>query len=248
MADQTLAQTGSLSVPPRPQSRPWLSRKLAGALRASRCWLGYLLARRPHRVSELVDFVMGNHFFWAIQVPAELEALGEIVADLRPERALEIGTARGGTLLFLTRLASPRATIISIDLPGGRFGGGYNRRRRWFYQRFARRGQRLHLLQGDSHSPEMLARAKAALAGRLLDYLFIDGDHTYQGVRSDFEMYAPLVRKGGVIAFHDIAEHPPSTGCQVSRFWNQIKRQYRHVEIIEDRKQGWAGIGVLYVD
>jgi hypothetical protein len=42
---------------------------------------------------------------------------------------LEIGTARGGTLFFLTRLASPHATIVSVDLPGGPFGGGYPRRR-----------------------------------------------------------------------------------------------------------------------
>jgi predicted O-methyltransferase YrrM len=43
-----------------------------------------------------------------------------------------------------------------------------------------------------------------------LDFLFIDGDHTYKGVKEDFEMYSPLVRKGGVIAFHDITKHPHS--------------------------------------
>jgi cephalosporin hydroxylase len=183
-----------------------------------------------------------------MQVPIELAALGEILAERRPEWALEIGTAKGGTLLFLTRLASHQATIVSVDLPNGRFGGGYGPRRRWFYQRFARRKQKLHLLQGDSHSPEMLHRAKAALEGQPLDYLFIDGDHTYEGVKRDFELYSPLVRKGGLIAFHDIAEHPPEIGCEVAQFWNEIKTRYRHSEFIEDRNQGWAGIGVLYVD
>jgi hypothetical protein len=33
--------------------------------------------------------------------------------------------------------------------------------------------------------------------------LFIDGDHRYEGVRRDFEMYSPLVGAGGLIAFHD---------------------------------------------
>jgi cephalosporin hydroxylase len=176
-------------------------------------------------------------------VPSELTALGEILTARRPERALEIGTAHGGTLLFLTRLASPQATIVSIDLPGGKFGGGYGRTRAWLYKRFARRRQRLQLLQGDSHSRDMLDRVKAALRGQELGYLFIDGDHTYEGVKQDFELYAPLVRKGGVIALHDIAEHPATTGCEVSRFWNQIKSQYRHIEIIKDRRQGWAGTG-----
>jgi predicted O-methyltransferase YrrM len=199
-------------------------------------------------VPVLVDFAVGNYFFYAVQQPEELTALGEILAGRRPERALEIGTADGGTLLFLTRLAAPRATIVSIDLPGGRFGGGYSASRAWFYKRFARRGQRLQLLRGDSHTGEMLERVKAVLGGQALDYLFIDGDHTYDGVKRDFELYAPLVRKGGIIALHDVAEHRPASGCEVSRFWNEIKSQYRHTEIIKDRQQGWAGVGVLCVD
>jgi predicted O-methyltransferase YrrM len=250
MADQTFAQTGALKDPFAPKTTQEYTphSMLAKRLRGIQCWLRYALVGRRRSVPGLVDLALGNHFFNAIQVPGELLNLGRILAALQPERALEIGTARGGTLLFLTRLASPRATILSIDLPGGRFGGGYSPRRGLVYRRFARRGQRLHLFQGDSHSASMLQRAKIALGGEMLDYLFIDGDHTYEGVKKDFETYSPLVRKGGVIALHDVAEHSPNTGCEVSRFWNELKSRYRHAEIIEDRKQGWAGIGVLYVD
>ncbi len=180
-------------------------------------------------------------------MPIELSALGEILAELRPERALEIGTARGGTLLFLTRLASPHATIVSVDLPGGMFGGGYNARRKWFYQRFARRRQRLFPFQVDSHSVEALQSVKAALENQPLDYLFIDGDHTYEGVTKDFEMYGPLVRKGGLIAFHDIVEGPSEAVGGVPQFWREIKPRYRHREIINDPLQGGYGIGILYV-
>jgi cephalosporin hydroxylase len=194
-----------------------------------------------------MDFLVEDHFIRAVQIRSELAALAEIILKLCPERALEIGTASGGTLFFLTRLASPRATIISVDLPGGPFGGGYGPIRAWCYRRFARRGQKIHLLQGNSHRSEMLARVKRILRGQTLDYLFIDGDHTYDGVRSDFEMYGPLVRSGGVIALHDIAEHPPETGCEVSRFWCEIKHRYRHREIIADQHQGWAGLGIIYV-
>ena len=250
MADQTLAETGALKAPaaPRPVQEYTLRYKFAWRWRAARCWARYALVGQHRGVPGLADFILGNHFFVAAQVPAELSALGEILAPLRPECALEIGTYHGGTLLLLCKLASPQAAIVSVDLPGGRFGGGYSSRRRWFYQRFGQRRQRLHLLRGDSHSHEMLARAKAALRGQPLDYLFIDGDHTYEGVKQDFELYAPLVQRGGIIALHDIAEHPPAAGCEVAKLWNQLKSQYRHAEIIEDRNQGWAGIGVLYVD
>jgi hypothetical protein len=60
-------------------------------------------------------------------------------------------------------------------------------------------------------------------------------------------MYSPLVREGGIIAFHDICPHPPETKCEVNRFWNEIKQRYKFAEIVEDRDQKWAGIGVLYV-
>jgi predicted O-methyltransferase YrrM len=211
-------------------------------------WARLLMFDRRAGLEELVDMVMRSEFFPAQQVPSELRSLGEILQALRPAYAMEIGTWKGGTLFFLTRLASPRAKIISVDLPGGRYGGGYSGVRAWLYRRFAHREQQLHLFRGDSHSGEMLAIVKRVLGGQPLDYLFIDGDHAYEGVKRDFELYAPLVGKGGVIAFHDIADHPAETRCEVSLFWNEIRLKYRHAEIVADQGQGWAGIGVLYVD
>jgi cephalosporin hydroxylase len=119
--------------------------------------------------------------------------------------------------------------------------------RKWFYQRFARRNQRLHLLQGDSHSAEMLEQVNATLAGQPLDYLFIDGDHRYEGVKRDFEMYGPLVRKGGLIAFHDIVEGPSEAVGGVPQLWREIKYRYSHVEFIKDPQQGGLGLGVLFI-
>jgi cephalosporin hydroxylase len=225
-----------------------LLRKVARGLKTSCCCIRYLIVGARRGVPGLVDFVSGDHFFSAEQVASELTGLGEILAVGRPQCALEIGTARGGTLLFLTRLASPQATIISVDLPGGKFGGGYSGTRAWLYKRFARRRQRLQLLQGDSHSRDMLDKVKAALRGQELDYLFIDGDHSYAGVKCDFEMYGPMVKRGGLIAFHDIVEGPPEGVGGVPQLWREIKSKYRHIEIIKDRQQGGWGIGVLYLD
>ncbi len=214
MADQTMAETSTLNEPAEETTRQdyTLRYKLTWRLRVGWAWARYLLVGRRQGVPALVDFVFKNYFFTAIQVRSELTALGEILAELRPQRALEIGTAQGGTLLFLTRLASPTATLASIDLEGGEFGGGYSETRQWFYERFARRKQHLHLIRGDSHQFWMRRRLGEVFDGRPLDYLFIDGDHRYEGVKKDFEMYGPMVGKGGVIAFHDIVEGPPGMG------------------------------------
>jgi len=235
-----VAQTGALMGPfaemPK-RHAAFLSNVGRGWRTGCRC-IHYLLLGPPKGVPGLVDFVCGDHFLSAGQVVSELAALGEILAARRPERALEIGTARGGTLLFLCGVASPQATIISVDLQGGKFGGGYGRTQGWLYKRFARRKQRLQLLQGDSHSRDILDKVKAALRGQELDYLFIDGDHSYPGVKCDFEMYGPMVRKGGLIAFHDIVEGPPETVGGAPRLWGEIKSKYRHIEIIKAPPSG----------
>ena len=60
-------------------------------------------------------------------------------------------------------------------------------------------------------------------------------------------MYSSLVKEGGIIAFHDIAKYPHETTCDVNKFWNEIKKDYEFLEIIEDINQNWAGIGVIYL-
>ena len=61
-------------------------------------------------------------------------------------------------------------------------------------------------------------------------------------------MYAPLVRPGGLIALHDIhgSVLVPSSQCHV--YWREAKRRYRTVEFIADRAKGAGmGIGVIFL-
>lgn len=49
--------------------------------------------------------------------------------------------------------------------------------------------------------------ALAQASERQYDALIIDGDHTYAGVKSDFDLYAYMVRIGGFILFDDYGAH-----------------------------------------
>jgi predicted O-methyltransferase YrrM len=162
---------------------------------------------------------------------------------------LELGTARGGTLFVLTSAAADDAVLVAVDMPEGQrsFGGNvaYQRRRRLF-ESFARQQQRVVYLARDSHRPETLAHVRRALDDRPLDLLFIDGDHSYDGVAADFETYVPLVRRGGIVALHDIVPGPPEAVGGVPDFWRQV-RDETAVELVEDWDQGGWGIGVLRV-
>jgi predicted O-methyltransferase YrrM len=87
-----------------------------------------------------------------------------------------------------------------------------------------------------------------ALAGREIDFLFIDGDHTYEGVKSDFEMYSPLVRAGGLVAFHDIVPDRFETTGEVHIYWNELKqRGYEQRELIDLVGSRGYGIGVVFL-
>ena len=183
----------------------------------------------------------------AMQKLRELAPLIGLLMRRSPSVVVEIGTARGGTFYAWCRVAGPNATIVSIDLAGGPFGGDRATTDSSALRRYGQPGQLLHFIQDDSHDMKTRARLEEVLRGREIDFLMIDGDHTYEGVRQDFEMYAPLVGRGRPIAFHDILPHPEDSLCEVDRFWNEIRSGYRHIELTDEGAQ-YGGIGVLYWD
>jgi predicted O-methyltransferase YrrM len=216
------------------------------------CGVRFFFLRLPRNATaeELVGFSFNaaGGLLQLAQVRSEIIQLTALLGKRRLKTIVEIGTAHGGTLFLWCRQADPEATIVSIDLPGGIHGGGYPYWKSWIYRRFPPGAQKLHLLRGDSHKPEMLARLKSVLPGDgRVDFLFIDGDHTYEGVKADFEMYSGLVRSGGLIAFHDICKHPEQLNCHVDRYWQEVKGKHRAVEFVEDTNQGGFGIGVIEV-
>jgi predicted O-methyltransferase YrrM len=186
----------------------------------------------------------------AFQKVSELEPLISLVRERQPQTVVEIGTHKGGTLFAWCQAAHPRALIVSIDLPEGLFGGGYSVEEARRFQTFAQPGQELHTMRADSHKRRTRWRLKSLLAGRPIDFLLIDGDHTYEGVKRDWEIYEPLVAPEGLIAFHDILEHPKQPLCKVDQLWNELAPGHRTAEFIDpddDRGHGqWGGIGVIF--
>jgi cephalosporin hydroxylase len=223
-----------------------------------------LAVRRADGLDDLLDVAYEFNFAgiriapW--QIRSEIRGLLETLQPTQPRLALEIGTEGGGSLFLLAQVAAEDATLISVDIPQGEFGDGYPRWRAPLYRSFATRQQRIELLRADSHDPQTLTSVKSLLHGRPLDFLFIDGDHTREGVEADFEMYSPLVKEGGLIAFHDIV--PSAAGVSadqgerdgsaptywsgdVPAFWQALKQGYAVREFVADRTQQAYGIGLL---
>jgi predicted O-methyltransferase YrrM len=193
----------------------------------------------------------GSGYFKTIeprQNASEIESLYKYICELSPKNILEIGTARGGTLYLWTQAAKDDAIIVSVDLPGGNFGGAYPTCRIPFYQAFAKPSQNLHLLRCDSHSHKTLETVQKLFDAKPLDFIFIDGDHTYEGVKTDFRFYSPLVRPGGLIGIHDILPRPDLPEIQVDRFWKEIRKKHDTIELVGPISSGrQIGIGLIRV-
>ena len=205
--------------------------------------------------SENIDGVI-NYCFYVLggiirplQIPHEFKGFLQVFKDKAPKTILEIGTASGGSLFSLCKLAPSDATLLSIDLPEGKFGGGYPEWKTPIYRLFKKDNQKIYLLREDSHLEQTVKKVNDILLGKKIDFLFIDGDHSYDGVKKDFEMYSSLVNKGGIIAFHDVAPNglPEFTGG-VPKFWKEIKNKYTYEEFIQDEKQTGYGIGCLFIN
>ena len=173
-----------------------------------------------------------------MQVRSEIAEFLAHVRVAEPRSVLEIGRGNGGTLYLLARAAAPDALLVSLD------NREDDRAHFRLLRSFARGDQSVVIRRADSQSEETRDSVAKVFGPRQLDLLFIDGDHAYDGVRRDYELYAPLVRPGGLIAFHDIVDGPESAVGDVPRFWREVKESLvEPVELVESHAQGGYGIG-----
>ena len=198
----------------------------------------------------------------AYQVPFEIESLQKLVASKKPQVIVEIGSANGGTIPRWLFIEGVR-TVVSVDLPGGKFGGVSAEEKeiiRSECEEYATaHGFEFHQILGDSHEKSTVNKLEESLLGRQIDFLFIDGDHSYAGVLNDFAMYSGMVKEGGLIAFHDIlnSKFHKKSGSYVQALWHRLKKMFASVEFITDDKEeykrimpwsypsGFGGIGVI---
>ncbi len=145
-----------------------------------------------------------------------------IAAHLKaPKFGVELGVA-GGRFTEHLLATFPTLHMVAVDqwqaqAPQDR--AGFETYEAWDFKRlereFAERTQpyreRLTVLRCDT------AEA-AALVQRDFDFVFIDAEHTYEGVRDDIAAWAPKIVAGGLLSGHDYCAKFPGVKQAVDEF------------------------------
>lgn len=186
---------------------------------------------------KLIDCLSGMIF---AQDMREWNAMLPFVRGARS--ILEIGSRFGESIYHLAKEMQVPGKVVVVDLPSGdgvQVDPEPSLRERG--NDICRMGIDFHGILANSRDPEVIKRVKEHGP---YDFVFIDGDHSYQGVKADWENYGHL---GKVVALHDIAGQP---GCY--RLWEELRQEYRTVEFTHSRDGNvnngvWMGIGVVFV-
>lgn len=183
-------------------------------------------------ISQIVDVAFST--FNIVQNREEITWMAEKIKELRPEVIVEIGTERGGSMFVWDSVGQHPGLRICIDMCDGTT-------KQFRENAFRKAGtlDNIQFIEGNSHTDEVYNKLIELLRGCKIDYLFIDGDHSYEGVKQDFEKYSPLVRDGGYVGFHDVinSEQNKKTNCDVYKFWQELKEGKNYLDIKECIKQ-----------
>ena len=147
----------------------------------------------------------------------DLRIILPIIKSINPKIILEIGMWHGHSFKLWYDAFSPEL-IIGIDLMKKPSDAVEVSSPNCHY-----------LWESDSNGMATVNRVNEILNGRKIDFLFIDGDHHFDFVKQDWQFYSPLVRKGGIVFFHDVIYQSPNE--EVYKFWPSVKLVYPYVEL-----------------
>lgn len=166
-----------------------------------------------------------------IQTREEISEMAERAKSNQPSTLIEIGSAKGGTAYIWSRYLDTPDTILCLDMD-------FNGREEFFDYFASYSGKQIFCLEGNSHADGTKNRVEEILSGEQIDFLYIDGDHSYQGVKSDFEMYKPLMLNDAIIGMHDVENQ--NTG--VPEFWSELEQEYDCEKIPQEGASGVTGL------
>ena len=164
----------------------------------------------------------------------------DLIRNIEPNLVVELGTLRGTSLFSISQAIKDEklsANIYAVDTWKGDEHTGYYNNEVWKsvneIKRKYYKDLNIHLVRST------FDEAIVNFEDKSIDVLHIDGLHTYEAVKHDFENWLQKVHNNGIILFHDINVGEADFG--VYKLWDELKRKYITVEFTQS-----FGLGVLF--
>lgn len=156
------------------------------------------------------------NFFWLgvpiIQIPQDLQAMQEIIWDVKPDLIIETGIAWGGSLMFSAsmiaileaceEISSGRVIGIDVDIRP------HNKKNITDHPL----SKKITMLEGSSVDDAIVSKVRAMAQQHKRVMVFLDSNHTHDHVLAELEAYAPMVSKGSYCMVGDtIIDDAPET-------------------------------------
>jgi hypothetical protein len=164
----------------------------------------------------------------------------DLVRNVRPAKIVELGTHNGHSFFSFCQAVKDgylNTELYAIDTWKGDEQAGFydqsvwlnvNRIKDTFYSSI-----RINLVR------KSFDEAVDDFRDKSIDILHIDGCHTYEAVKNDFERWVGKVKDNGIVLFHDTKEIHDDYG--VFRLWDELGKQYKTIDFYHSH-----GLGILF--
>jgi len=173
----------------------------------------------------------------------ELERFVDVLLKHDTNSCLEIGLGFFGSTHFLWRQIYDRVITIEKNFERIR---EFGRNMKYFYGDWVLDDGHSEFFVGYSNDEKLISNVYKNVSE--IDFLFIDGNHSYESVLCDFLLYYPLVKPGGIIGFHDTALSEDNMG--VPQLIAEIRAgKYtngKRIDVKDIVENQWSGISYFY--
>ena len=166
----------------------------------------------------------------------------DLVANIQPKLIVELGTHKGTSLFSFAQSAKDNKIDVEINAvdtwEGEKHAGFYGEEviegvkdiKEKYYNEV-----NINLLR------KTFDEAIDDFEDKSIDILHIDGLHTYEAVKHDFNSWIGKVSNDGIVLFHDIKV--TERGFGVYKLWNELKKKYKTIEFSHS-----FGLGILFIN
>ncbi len=164
----------------------------------------------------------------------------DLIRNIKPKKIVELGTHKGTSFFSFCQAVKDegiKTEINAIDTwEGDKHAGFYGDDIYKFVQKVVNKlysGVEIKLIK------KTFDNAISEFKDKSIDILHIDGLHTYEAVKHDFENWLIKIKDSGIILFHDIKVG--ESGFGVCKLWEELKQEYQTIEFHHS-----FGLGVLF--